>query len=82
MVGLTLLESPPRGLVGEGKGMESCEAPQGKSAEAPPSNSSPPPETEQSFQRTAHARMKEDLAQLKLLMAKFSQQLEEWPAQT
>ncbi|MBI3828046.1 MAG: hypothetical protein HY291_00925 [Planctomycetes bacterium] len=61
--------------------METCVAPQGKSAGETPSNSGPP-ETEQSFQRQAHARMKDDLAQLKALLAKFSQQLEEWPAQT
>lgn len=62
--------------------MEPCNAPQGKSAEALPSNSGPQPETEQSFHRSAFAQMKDDLVQLKALMAKFTQQLEEWPAQT
>ena len=70
------------GFMGEGKGMDTCDTPQEKTAEETPSNSGPQHETEQSFHRSAIGQMQDDLAHLKTLLAKFTRQLEEWQALT
>ncbi|MCW8133051.1 MAG: hypothetical protein KIS92_22070 [Planctomycetota bacterium] len=59
--------------------MEACNAPQAAPAATARNERH---EAERAFRRSRFEQMKNDLAQLKDLMAKFSQQLEEWPAQT
>lgn len=59
--------------------MEPCNAPQDASATTGRPQCR---ETEQTIGRSRYEQMKLDVARIKELLAKFTQQLEEWPAQT